>query len=106
MGPGFVVKLFCVGKGHKLHEVSRWTVLAPDTKRLALEKGAHCFTRFLGGAFLAAGYSVKSKKPYFAKLWFSSAPHLGGGGPFSGQAGSENGSQWGCELPINRFNTH
>ena len=50
-GPGFVVKLCGVGKGHILHEVSRWTVLAPDTKRLALEKGARCFTRFLGRAF-------------------------------------------------------
>ena len=26
-----------------------------------------------------------------------------GWGAFSGQAGSENGSQWGCELPIKRF---
>ena len=50
-GPGFVVKLWGVGKGHILHEVPRWTVFALDTKRPVLEKGPLFFTTFLGRAF-------------------------------------------------------
>ena len=79
-GPGFVVKLCGVGRGHKLHGVSRWTVLAPNTKHLKLKKKAKSFTAFLGGASLAARKTVTNKKTYFAKLWFSYAPHSRGEG--------------------------